>query len=240
MLGAQFSNGAGDLITAGGRTVKNVAGYDLTKFMVGQYGVFGKLLTLTTRTYKAPEAALLASFEADVKKFNSLLLTPCRPQWAVLTKDAMLCGYLGDRATVDFVRANIPQYGTRDLVQHALEDDIAVRERLWSQRRGHLSDHVTFRASVPPSRLTEFVSSIGASDWSADAAFGIVVGSCASGAIDALQKAATTVGGSAILFDSTGKPQNLRLDPTVAALLHRLKDSFDPEGKLQPLPLAPS
>ena len=35
LLGCQFRNGAGDLITAGGRTVKNVAGYDLTKFMVG-------------------------------------------------------------------------------------------------------------------------------------------------------------------------------------------------------------
>ena len=47
LLGAQFYNGRGELITAGGRTVKNVAGYDLTKFMVGQRGVFGRLLTLT-------------------------------------------------------------------------------------------------------------------------------------------------------------------------------------------------
>src|SRR5688500_14037026 len=42
LLGAQFHNGSGDLITAGGRTVKNVAGYDLTKFMVGHRGVFGR------------------------------------------------------------------------------------------------------------------------------------------------------------------------------------------------------
>src|SRR5207344_1331571 len=42
LLGAQFTNGDGELITAGGRTVKNVAGYDLTKLMVGQRGVFGK------------------------------------------------------------------------------------------------------------------------------------------------------------------------------------------------------
>src|SRR5437016_3507947 len=67
LLGAQFTNGAGELITAGGRTVKNVAGYDLTKFMVGQYGIFGKLVTLTTRTYKAPEHALVAMFDPDVK-----------------------------------------------------------------------------------------------------------------------------------------------------------------------------
>src|SRR5512146_1415712 len=38
MLGVQFTNGRGELVTAGGRTVKNVAGYDLSKFMVGQRG----------------------------------------------------------------------------------------------------------------------------------------------------------------------------------------------------------
>src|SRR5436190_3136055 len=97
LLGVQFTNGAGELITAGGRTVKNVAGYDLTKFMVGQYGIFGKLVTLTTRTYKAPEFALLATFEPDVKKLNALLITPCRPQWAILNRSSLLCGYLGDR-----------------------------------------------------------------------------------------------------------------------------------------------
>src|SRR5881396_731787 len=35
LLGVQFTNGRGERVTAGGRTVKNVAGYDLTKFMVG-------------------------------------------------------------------------------------------------------------------------------------------------------------------------------------------------------------
>src|SRR5436305_5851366 len=35
LLGAQFTNGRGELISAGGRSVKDVAGYDLTKFIVG-------------------------------------------------------------------------------------------------------------------------------------------------------------------------------------------------------------
>src|SRR5436853_7032846 len=62
LLGVQFLNGRGELITAGGRTVKNVAGYDLSKFMVGQRGIFGTLLTLTTRTYKRPIGAIVATF----------------------------------------------------------------------------------------------------------------------------------------------------------------------------------
>src|SRR5205814_5332546 len=85
LLGCQFLNGRGQLITAGGRTVKNVAGYDLTKFMVGQNGVFGRIVTITTRTHLRPTGALLARFAPDVWQINRLLPTPCRPQWAALT-----------------------------------------------------------------------------------------------------------------------------------------------------------
>src|SRR5947207_12535008 len=70
LLGAQFTNGRGELITAGGRAVKNVAGYDLTKFMVGQGGVFGKLVTVTTRTYKRPTGAVIARFDPDPRLVN--------------------------------------------------------------------------------------------------------------------------------------------------------------------------
>jgi FAD/FMN-containing dehydrogenase len=236
LLGAQFTNGAGELITAGGRTVKNVAGYDLTKFMVGQYGVFGKPLTLTTRVYKAPDQALLAAFDADVKKLNTLLVTACRPQWAVLTKDALLCGYLGDAATTEFYEKSSPAYGAHEVIRHSLDDDIAVRAKLW---RADPSAGLTFRASVPPSALHDFARAIDGA-WCADAAFGIVIGSCAPTAQEALSKAARSAGGQAIFFDASGKPQNLIADDNVKGLLERLKYAFDPDGKLNPLPIAAS
>jgi glycolate oxidase FAD binding subunit len=88
LLGAQFTNGLGKLITAGGRAVKNVAGYDLTKFMVGQRGVFGRLVTVTTRTYKLPAGAAIARFEPKASLLHRLLPAPQRPQWALLTEDA--------------------------------------------------------------------------------------------------------------------------------------------------------
>src|SRR2546423_12966059 len=101
LLGVQFTNGAGQLNTRGGRTVKNVAGYDLTKFMVGQYGIFGKVVTITSRTYKRPTDALLATFDSDIKKFNSLLSSTCRPQWALINAYSLMCGYLSDSRTID-------------------------------------------------------------------------------------------------------------------------------------------
>src|SRR5258705_3446708 len=96
LLGVQFLNGKGELITAGGRTVKNVAGYDLTKFMVGQRGIFGRLVTVTTRTYRKPSGSVLARFEPDVRTILRMIPTPSRPQWAILNAAGLWCGYLGD------------------------------------------------------------------------------------------------------------------------------------------------
>src|SRR2546421_11112555 len=95
LLGAQLRDGRDQLITAGGRTVKNVAGYDLTKFMVGQRGVFAKLVTLTTRTYKRPGGAIVATFAPRPQLLQRLLPSPLPPQWSLLIAKALVCGCLG-------------------------------------------------------------------------------------------------------------------------------------------------
>ncbi|HWE96306.1 MAG TPA: hypothetical protein VG269_20250 [Tepidisphaeraceae bacterium] len=171
LLGVQFANGRGELISAGGRTMKNVAGYDLTKFMVGSAGVFGKIVTLTVRTYRRPAGALVARHPADVGILNRLMTTPLRPQWAMLTKDALLCGYLGDERTVEYFRSALGQSEPLAVEERSIEEDMAVRGELW-QARGML----TYRAAVPPMRIGEFAARAGG-EWVADAAYGIVLGS---------------------------------------------------------------
>lgn len=49
VLGCTFVTGDGREVEAGGRVVKNVAGYDLTKLQVGGFGGFGMLTTLHLR-----------------------------------------------------------------------------------------------------------------------------------------------------------------------------------------------
>jgi hypothetical protein len=145
LLGAQFTNGAGELITAGGRAVKNVAGYDLTKFMVGQHGVFGRLVAITTRSYKRPDAAMVATFEPEVRTLNKLLVTSCRPQWATVDREALRCGFLGDERTVTFYESTLPKHGPKSVARQSVEDDSALRVRLWRPLR----ETNSFRASVP-------------------------------------------------------------------------------------------
>jgi glycolate oxidase FAD binding subunit len=57
LLGISFVRADGQPAKAGGRVVKNVAGYDLMKLLTGSYGTLGILSQLTFRVYPLPEAS---------------------------------------------------------------------------------------------------------------------------------------------------------------------------------------
>jgi FAD/FMN-containing dehydrogenase len=241
LLGAQFRNGRGDLITAGGRTVKNVAGYDLTKFMVGQRGVFGRVVTITTRTYRRPDGAVLARFplagniRQTIRKFEQLMTTHCRPQWALLSADALLCGYLSDERTLAYIQTALPEYQPSDVRSLSVEEDIQLR----LAARGDAlapSAELHARVSVPPSYIGEFVEKTSPTAWIADPAFGVIWASY-NGDSKMIENAAQIVGGSAILTRLDGTLVNVTFDPVEKALLERLKYAFDPDGRLAPLPM---
>lgn len=229
ILGAQFTNGQGELVTAGGRTVKNVAGYDLSKFMVGQRGVFGTLVTVTVRTYKRPVGAILATFPATPKLISRLIPSTVRPQWSLLTTDALLCGYVGDERTLAYYEATLKEYNPRSIERRTLGADIEHRGSLW---RGD------FRASIPPAQVSQFLATAKPSTWIADPAFGIVLGSVGS-ADDAqrVREAASGLGGTVSFPATDSKTRFFDVPPgPQRQLLERLKKSFDPDNRLAPLP----
>jgi len=237
LLGCQFRNGPGDLVTAGGRTVKNVAGYDLTKFMVGQHGLFARIVTITTRTYRRPAAALLARFAPVPAIINHLMPTALRPQWSVLTPDSLWCGYLGDERTVQYYESALPLQPPaplKELRRRKLDEDSAHRLSLW-QPQGPGAIH--FRASVPPSKILDFAKDAALQSWSADAAFGIVLAACPSVEHwDRARHGAEAIGGSAYAW--TGETL-LPIEPreNERKLLQRLKYAFDPDARLGLLPI---
>jgi len=79
---AVFPNG--DIVVSGGKTVKNVSGYDMCKLLIGSYGTLGILCEMTFKLLPLPEkeATLLASFarieEADgfVRELRGSQLIP--------------------------------------------------------------------------------------------------------------------------------------------------------------------
>jgi glycolate oxidase FAD binding subunit len=54
-LGVEVVTGDGEIIRAGGRVVKNVAGYDLTRLMTGAWGTLGVITEVSVRLRARPE-----------------------------------------------------------------------------------------------------------------------------------------------------------------------------------------
>ncbi|MGL5080176.1 MAG: FAD-binding oxidoreductase [Microcoleaceae cyanobacterium] len=57
ILGITFVRADGQITKAGGRVVKNVAGYDLMKLLTGSYGTLGIISQVTFRVYPLPETS---------------------------------------------------------------------------------------------------------------------------------------------------------------------------------------
>ncbi|MCX8118768.1 MAG: FAD-binding oxidoreductase [Desulfobacterota bacterium] len=57
VIGAKAVLPNGDLVATGGKTVKNVSGYDLCKLLIGSYGTLGILCEITFKLLPLPEKA---------------------------------------------------------------------------------------------------------------------------------------------------------------------------------------
>lgn len=83
VIGVRVVQPDGTAIKWGGKTVKNVAGYDMCKLFVGSLGTLGVLTELTFKVFPAPEVtrtlAIGARLSALVPLAMSILVSPLMP-----------------------------------------------------------------------------------------------------------------------------------------------------------------
>ncbi len=65
VLGVQTVNGLGELLTFGGQVIKNVAGYDVSRLMVGAMGTLGLLTEISLKVLPVAPAEATLVFEMD-------------------------------------------------------------------------------------------------------------------------------------------------------------------------------
>ena len=65
VLGVQLINGRGEHLTFGGQVMKNVAGYDVTRLMVGSLGCLGALTEVSIKVLPVAPAQATLVFEVD-------------------------------------------------------------------------------------------------------------------------------------------------------------------------------
>jgi len=94
LLGVSFVRSDGQLAKAGGRVVKNVAGYDLMKLLTGAYGTLGILTEVTFRLYPVQEASgtvvLTGDADAIASTTQTLLASALTPTAADLLSSGLV------------------------------------------------------------------------------------------------------------------------------------------------------
>lgn len=85
VIGVDFVDGLGRIVSAGGRVVKNVAGFDLTRTMTGQWGTLGIItaLHLRLRARPAVDESFTLALTAGADKLKELTAGPYAPMGIV-------------------------------------------------------------------------------------------------------------------------------------------------------------
>jgi glycolate oxidase FAD binding subunit len=100
VLGIRIVDGEGRLIAGGGRVVKNAAGFDLPKLMVGSCGSLGTIVELTCKVFPRPAAQAtltfrLGSIAVAAEAIASLARGPVRLEALELEPPGLLTARIG-------------------------------------------------------------------------------------------------------------------------------------------------
>jgi glycolate oxidase FAD binding subunit len=197
VLGTRIIDGIGQDLRFGGRVIKNVAGYDVSRLMCGAMGTLGVLLEVSFKTLPRPAAEATLAFELDeataIRRFNEWAGQPLPlsgAAWhggkdegrAVLRLSGAAAGVAAARAKLggELVAENAAQAYWRDLNEQRAAF-FQGGEALW-------------RLSVPPTAPPLDFGTPQWIDWGGGLRW------VRGGSAQAMCSAAESVGGHATLF----------------------------------------
>lgn len=251
VLGVQLINGRGEHLTFGGQVIKNVAGYDVSRLMVGAMGTLGLLTDISLKVLPVAPAEATLVFELDqasalaqLHRWGAQPLPLNASCWvrddtAPNTPELLFVRLRGAVAAVESacskMLADVP--GRRMDNAQASSDWTACRDLnlpFFAAPAGAPEPLALWRLSLPQTAPVldlpwpQLVEWHGGQRWLR----------APESAIEQLRQAAAAAGGSASVFiacGSTGAKNCFSpLTPTVEQIHRRLKAEFDPAGILNP------
>jgi glycolate oxidase FAD binding subunit len=233
VLGVRMLDGRGDDLRFGGRVMKNVAGYDISRLMVGALGTLGLLHEISLKALPLPAAEVTLRFElAEAEAIELMNVWAGRPFPVSAT-----CHHEG----VLYVRLSGSEAGVRAAGEKLGGEKMADGASFWREVReqtlacftqGAPLWRVSLKATTPPLGLpgTQLIEWSGALRW--------IATDCGP---EPVRSAAARGGGHATLFRAREKSAAVfhPLPPAASRLHERLKRAFDPAGIFNPGRLYP-
>ena len=231
VLGARVLTGRAEVLRFGGEVMKNVAGYDVSRLMAGAYGTLGILLDVSLKVLPIP--AFTRTLVRDCSMADALAQMT---RWA--GKPLPVTATLWDGAQL-WVRLSGAGQGVTEAAPRIggdpVDDDVAAcfwREQVREQRHDFFAGGMPlWRLSLPASAPVidlpgpQWIEWGGAQRWLRSELDGATI-----------RARVESVGGQAALFrggDRSGEVFH-PLPPALLQLHRRLKQSFDPQGILNP------
>ena len=165
VLGLELVTGDGRVVNLGGKVVKNVAGYDLTRLVVGSHGTLGVITRVHMRLQPRPVQSVIFSFagEAAALALLALSLRSAALEPAALElkvgedpQDSRLyVSIQGNEATITWSRTELARVAGREPAQ--LDDDAAgalIRELTFAKPAA-----VSIRIAALPTESLELMAS---------------------------------------------------------------------------------
>ncbi len=227
ILGLQLLNGKGQVLRFGGEVMKNVAGYDTSRLMVGAFGTLGVLLEASMKVL--PAAATQHTLVHETTESEALTqIDRLRSRYLPVTA---WC-YAEGRA---FTRLSGSKQNVAAVCKTLGGETLARADVRWRELREHQlpffnDPRPLWRLSLPSGTPPIDLSGRQLLDW----------GGCQRWLLsdaDAplIQSKCREAGGHAELFRDAGSIDVFQdLDASLIPLHQRIKASFDPDGLFNP------
>jgi glycolate oxidase FAD binding subunit len=219
VLGVKLLNGRGEVLRLGGQVMKNVAGYDVSRLMVGAMGTLGVLLEVSVKVLPRPACERTVAFDSTTK--------PPRLSEMPISASLELDGRL-------FLRLSASSRCV-EMAADSLGGE-AADAAIWTAARDQTlpffqTDLPLWRISLPPAAPAlnlpgnELIEWAGAQRWLASDL-----------PAKTIRQRVAALGGHATLFrnHAATDPVFQPLPPAMLALQQRIKQALDPHALFNP------
>ena len=227
VLGARIVNGKGEDLSFGGRVIKNVAGYDVSRLMAGALGTLGIITEVSFKVLPRPPAEDTLAFEMDEE---AAMLQVNR--WAGMPLPLSATAWESGRLRVRLSGARTAVAAARAKMGGEPMEEGDYWTQLREQRLPFFSgERALWRISVPQAAEPLAVAFPQLVEWGGGVRW-------MSGDADPLtiRSTADRAGGHATLFRGGDRNAGVfhPLKAPLAKIHRRLKEAFDPAGILNP------